>query len=405
MTQPAQTPRRSGLFKRVVALGNMVVGTMTKCFKRSDSWSWKSISAFIAFVGVLIGVIAGGAGLIQGIQRARQLRTDVKIDLEVGDRFAKEMRLDKAIEYYEKALTLDKGNIDAHRRIITAMRQKIEQEQENPPEIEDVLSRIYQLQALHSHLKTDIPLLLEEAKLLRYDEKFPHARAVLEEAYKLAPNDAEVLAQLGFVKGITSPKDRVEGIDLLLRAIGSQPNEPRYHSFLAQVYEHVEEDAKSIREYYQVAKLTDHATGSSRLHNRAISALDDLFAKFFHAEGAVTPRLKIPLEECAPIYEYVINEYEKLPSRFDSLEHSRTGYMAALYYALKDFKKADHEIHKTFTKWNISYDQQKNVSQDAIPWMELHVKILEEGRFDANTLSEARKALQFVHDKAKTKMQ
>ena len=58
----------------------------------------------------------------------------------MGERFAEQFKLNKAIEAYQKALELDEDNIDAHRRIITAMRQKLYFSIGPFPKVNDVLS-------------------------------------------------------------------------------------------------------------------------------------------------------------------------------------------------------------------------------------------------------------------------
>jgi tetratricopeptide (TPR) repeat protein len=377
--------------------------------KLKSSFSLKKISAFIGLIGVIIGALVGGSKIIQQVRQSREIKKEVKIFLEVGDRFAELFELNKAIEEYQKALELDEDNIDAHRRIITAMRQKIELKKfsgiESFPEINDILSRIYRVQALSSHLRNDFKLLLEEVRLLIDNNSWRDALSVLERALKVAPEEPEVLALFGFVRSLTSPKDKVEGLDLLVRAIESQPNKAIYHYYLAQALEHAQDDAESIREYYQAAKLlTGQDIRSYRLHNKAIKKLDNIFIRFFRKDGALTSRLNMAIDERAVIYEYLIAEYEKLPSKFRDLAESRTGYMAMLYYGLGDYEKADREIQKTFDYWHISYKdaiESWKTRTKTIPWIELHIKILQEGGLDPNTLTDARNYLKSYYDEKK----
>ncbi|PXF54896.1 MAG: hypothetical protein C4B58_15465 [Deltaproteobacteria bacterium] len=373
--------------------------------QHSKSFSLKRISAFIGLAGIIIAAIVGGSQIIHQVQQSRKINKEVKMFLEVGDRFTEQFKLNKAIEEYQKALELDKDNIDANRRIISAMCQKLYLEIGPFPEVNDVLSRIYQMQALNSHLRNDIELLIEEARLLIYDDSWYDALNVLETAHKIAPSDPEVLALLGLVRALTSPKDRVEGFDLLARAIESHPNKALYHYYRAQALEHAQDDAESIREYYQAAKLlTGQDIRSYRLHNKAIKKLDDIFMRFFRDDGALTSRLNMPLEERALIYEYLIVKYEKLPSRFRALAESRNGYLATLYYGFGDFEKADREIRKTFENWHINYkDAIENwkVHVKKIPWIELHIKILEEGGLYPNSLTDARNYLKAYYEEKK----
>lgn len=372
---------------------------------KPKSFSLKKISAFIGLIGLIIGAVVGGSKIIQQVRQSREINRQVKVFLEVGDRFAGQFKLNKAIEEYQKALELDEDNIDAHRRIITAMRQKLYLGIGPFPKVNDVLSRIYRVQALSPHLRNDFKLLLEEVHLLIDNDSWDDALSVLERALKVAPGEPEVLALFGFVRALTSPKARVEGLDLLVRAIESQPNKALYHYYLAQALEHAQDDAESIREYYQAAKLlTGQDIRSYRLHNKAIKKLDNIFMRFFRKDGALTSRLEIAIDERALIYGYLIVEFEKLPSKFRSLAESRTGYMAMLYYGLGDYEKADREIQKTFEYWHISYKdaiESWKTCTKKIPWIELHIKILQEGGLEPNTLTDARNYLKSYYNEKK----
>ena len=372
---------------------------------KPKSFSLKKISAFIGLIGLIIGAVVGGSKIIQQVRQSREINRQVKVFLEVGDRFAGQFKLNKAIEEYQKALELDEDNIDAHRRIITAMRQKLYLGIGPFPKVNDVLSRIYRVQALSPHLRNDFKLLLEEVHLLIDNDSWDDALSVLERALKVAPGEPEVLALFGFVRALTSPKDRVEGLDLLVRAIESQPNKALYHYYLALALEHAQDDAESIREYYQAAKLlTGQDIRSYRLHNKAIKKLDNIFMRFFRKNGALISRLNMAIDERAIIYEYLIAEYEKLPSKSRDLAESRTGYMAMLYYGLGDYEKADREIQKTFEYWYISYKdaiESWKTCTKKIPWIELHIKILQEGGLEPNTLTDARNYLKSYYNEKK----
>ncbi|MCK5507369.1 MAG: PDZ domain-containing protein, partial [Desulfobacterales bacterium] len=155
----------------------------------------------------------------------------------------------------------------------------------------------------------------------------------------------------------------------------------------------------------QAAKLaTDNDIRSHKLHNKAIEKLDNIFMRFFRKDGALTSHLKIAIDERALIYEYLLSEFEKLPSKSRSLAESRTGYMAKLYYELGDYEKADQGIQKMFEYWHISYkDAIKSwkTCTKKIPWIELHIKILQEGGLDSNTLTDARNYLKSYYNEKK----
>ncbi len=367
----------------------------------SKSFSLKKISAIIGFVGILIGVIVGGSKIVQQVQQSRGTNKEVKMFLEVGDRFAGQFKLNKANDEYQKILEIDKENIDAQRRIIAVMRQKLYLEIGPLPQVNDVLSRIYKVQALNPQLKNDTELLLEEARIHIYDDSWHLALTVLDNIRRKNPANSEALALVGLGEVLTAPGNSQAGLDLLNQAIEKEPNNPLYHFYYAEALEHSEDYADSIRAYYQAAKLsTGEDYGSQKLHNESILKLDEIFMRFFAKDGALTSHLDLTLDERVLIYEYLVEEYEKLRSHSMSLETSRSGYLAMLYYSIKNYEKADHEIRKVFDYWHIPYKTALNnwkTETKFIPWVELHIKILEEGGIKPDTLHDARNFLKVYY--------
>ena len=74
--------------------------------RHSKSFSLKRISAFIGLIGIIIAAIVGGSQIIQQVQQSRKINKEVRMFLEVGDRFTEQFKLNKAIEEYQKALEL-----------------------------------------------------------------------------------------------------------------------------------------------------------------------------------------------------------------------------------------------------------------------------------------------------------
>ncbi|MEA3548278.1 MAG: PDZ domain-containing protein [Thermodesulfobacteriota bacterium] len=367
----------------------------------SKSFSLKKISAIIGFIGIIIGAIVGGSKIVQQVQESRGTNKEVKILLEVGDRFAGQFKLNKANDEYQKILEIDKENIDAQRRIIAVMRQKLYLEIGPFPQVNDVLSRIYKVQALNPQLKDDTELLLEEARILIYGDSWHHALIVLENIRRKNPANSEALALGGLGQVLTAPGNSQAGLDLLNQAIEREPNNPLYHFYRAEALEHVEDYSDSIRAFYQAAQLSSGKDyGSYKLHNESILKLDTIFMRFFAKDGALTSHLNLSLDERVRIYEYLVEEYEKLRSRSRSLETARSGYLAMLYYSVKNYEKADHEIRKMFDLWHISYKTALTnwkTETKSIPWVELHIKILEEGGLKPDTLHDARNFLKVYY--------
>jgi len=154
----------------------------SKSKPKPKPFALKKFSTLIGVIGVIIAAIVGSSQIIQQVIQTREIKREVKIFLEVGDRFAEQFKLNKAIEEYQKALELGEDNIDAHRRIITAMRQKLCLGIGQFPKVNDVLSRIYKVQALSPYLKNDFELLLEEVRILVCDDSRHNALSILEKS-------------------------------------------------------------------------------------------------------------------------------------------------------------------------------------------------------------------------------
>lgn len=116
--------------------------------------SFKKISTIIGVIAVIITVILGLYQISQEISKANEIQNEIQIQLSIGDIFSDRQEYSRAIEEYEKALSFDKDNIEAHRRIIAASRKKFEsqltkeQNQINQQEVDDTLGRIYRVYSL-----------------------------------------------------------------------------------------------------------------------------------------------------------------------------------------------------------------------------------------------------------------
>lgn len=370
-----------------------------------NSFSLKKISAYIGLIGIIISVILGGFQIFKQIQQSRKINKEVQIFMEAGDRFAKQYKLNEAIKEYQKILELDKDNINAHRRIISVMRQQLSLGIEPLPTVNEVLSRLYHLQGLKTYLKNDVELLLEEARLQIFDENWNAALRILQKAKKQGAANPDFLALYGYVHVLTSSEDKEASLDLLLKAVERQPDKALHHYYRALALEHVHQYGELIREYYQIIKLlTGKDVWSNKLRNKVIYKLDGIFMDFFSKDGALTSRLDMPLGERAQIYEYLITEYEKLPGQGHSLAHSRRGYLATIYYGLGDLEKADLMIQAMLKKFHIDYKKPVNsweYYERWLHWFELHVKILEQGNLNFDRLVEARNYLKAVREELK----
>lgn len=359
--------------------------------------SSNKISAVVALVSTIIGVSIGGIQLGQRVQEIRTTRAEVRRALSVGDQYAEHDDYRSAAEEYQKALTVDHENVEAHRRLVVAMRKEVDLEtpvwresEEGQSHIKAALRLLYELRTIRPGLKNDRPLLLEEALLLSYgNDNMDGAIDVLEKARRLHPDDPETLATLGFFEAMDSSGQRAQALELIRRAIAIRPQDATYHYYLAQSLDKAGRDADAIGEYRRSAELASGVDiWSQRTRNDALENLFQVFNRYSDAPGGVlTAQLALPLEERARALEYYLANY--------STTRDQPHYLLAdLYHALGKEDKANIEIRKALgndpTDWRYH-----------IPMVELLVRILEKGPADDVTLAKARKVLGEAQDKAR----
>jgi len=344
---------------------------------------FKKMSAVIVLIGVIIAALVGGYQIFQEVSHVKEIQREVNIQLSIGDSFLERFEHERAIEEYEKALELDKDNVETYRRIITAKREKFQIQKYDIPqeEVDDTFALIYKLRSLNPSLKDDIGLLVEEALLLEVDKSFKASIMVIEKAHKLSPKDPDVLAELGRLRLQTASNENIEALDLLRLAIEIQPNEPRYHYYLGEALEEAGFHAEAIREYDRTAKLAvGQDIWSERLRYSAFNELIGIFhIHYLDEERLLTAELDMPLEERVQILEYYIGNRE--------LEYGYLRdpylYLARTYYELGNLKKAANTLR-------VSLPEDKSEWCEEIFRLVALAMILEEGGFDPSTLEEVR---------------
>lgn len=380
---------------------------------------FKRTSMIIGLIGGIIAVTLGLWQIINQVRASREIREKVSVYLSVGDRFVTQMQYDEAIDEYQKAIELERANIEAHRRIITTMREKLlyaafvrsavdiglggygQSGTVSESEVNAALSRIYQLQAVNPSLKDDVGLLLDEALILKtYYRRSKRAIKVLEQAHKLSPENHKVLAELGLMKAFHSDtlQQKIEGLYLIRHAVELRPNHARYHFYLARslsraygcVWESdpgdAEACAEAIREYHRAADLAtteDVWSKQIRYGSHGPRSSIAIFKAYARIDGGIlTLNLNMPLDECIKELEYL--KISKVWG-FQSLgiEDNAQFLLATLCHATGNNEKAERLIlellERDYDRWYMR-----------LPWVKLYEMILEESGQDAKTLSEIR---------------
>lgn len=354
---------------------------------------FKKLSAVVVLIGVIIAAIVGGYQIFQEVSHVKEIQREVNIQLSIGDSFLERFEHERAIEEYEKALELDKDNVETYRRIITVKREKFQIQKYDIPqeEVDDTFALIYRLRSLNPSLKDDIRLLVEEALLLEVDKSFKASIMVMEKAHKLSPNDPDVLAELGRLRLQTSSNENIDDLDLLRRAIEIQPDEPRYHYYLGGALEEAGFHAEAIREYDRTVKLADgQDLRSEQLRRDASCESMGIFRCYYRdEERLLTTELDMPLEERVQRLEYSIENHE-LECRCPGYYYDPYLYLARTYYELGNLKKAANTLRAS-------------LPEDKSEWCEERFRlvalsmIMEEGGFDPGTLEEVRTMIEIVN--------
>lgn len=339
----------------------------------------------VTIAGTALGILGTLYAAWRYLASKRKTRERVATLLSVGDRIAETAAVEgegyeRAVAEYEKALALDRHNVEIYRRILNATRRGLELENEarlmsneSQAKVNAALRRLYEFQAGHPAQKQDRELMLEEAALLWLGSKYDSARALVTKAHERYPDDADVLAELGGMTKDAGP---------LQRAIAANPTHAGYHRSLAYVLRKQGRSAEAIREYRRAAEL---ATGADlitrRSRNESLWDLMQIFrAHGDSTEGVLGAGLGMPPEERAEMLEYFLSA----SGSSDKVPHY---YLATLYHARGDLEKAHHAIRTA-------------LGDDRRDWRHYHprlrllAQILEGGARDPALLAEIQAMLQ-----------
>jgi tetratricopeptide (TPR) repeat protein len=316
--------------------------------------SFKTVSIAIGFVGTVIGVIIGAYKIAHDISATRAAREEIRVQISIGDEFLNRHEYEKAILEYEKAIEVDKDDIESNLRMIRAIRSKFQlQVYTDRAEADDTLARIYRLRALEPSFNDNRDLMVEEALIFKADRRFNRAMDVLDKARALHPDDNDILAELGYLRALTSKGEKTDGLDLLRKAVERAPEDARYHYYLAETAERAGLAGEAARVYLKTARLSTGRNAWNR--GVRLRALDELY-RIFNRMGkeeegghdrVLLPTLDMPLEERARALEYLIEA--RKPDGRTRVENPFL-YLARIYYELGEKQKAADTLRAALPK-------------------------------------------------------
>lgn len=190
-------------------------------------------------------------------QQQRAIPGKVQAHLAAGDGYVAQAWYDRAAKEYEAALALDPGRVDARRRLIGAWREDLllagfgpgsevdpalrvdyaHHELVPAARVEKALTLVREVSALDAASNRDPRFLLDHALILKVAGRVGAAIAMLDLAYRLAPNDADIAAELGLLRALEGLRTgrSAEGLGLVRDAIALRPNDARYRLYAARI--------------------------------------------------------------------------------------------------------------------------------------------------------------------------
>lgn len=235
-------------------------------------------------------------GLVTGLiywQQQRALPSKVQAHLAAGDAFVAQAWYDRAAKEYAAALALDATSVDARRRLLGAWREELllmgfgpgsqvdpalrvdyaRSELVPAARVEQALALVRELNALDPASNRNPTALLEHALILKVGGRVDAAIAVLDLAYRLAPQDADIAAELGLLRALEGLRTGrgADGLDLVRYAIAARPQDARFRLYAARIL-------------HEAAGCGGLAAHPMRVASRANQACDEVRREYLRAE-------------------------------------------------------------------------------------------------------------------------
>jgi S1-C subfamily serine protease/tetratricopeptide (TPR) repeat protein len=324
------------------------------------------------------------------------LSPEIQIQLAIGDRFLSAENFQKAIAEYQKALASDSNNTQIILRIVTAIRRYAYRvgwfpsnlfPDDEMGSVDKALTLLFRAQAIDGSLAEGRDWLLEEAYLRRLNRKWGMALDVLEKAYKLYPDDPEIMAELGLLRWHRIPDERAQSVALLRRATAIRPENPLYHRYLGKVLELSGHRAEALRTYRRTVELAKSSDlFAQRLHETALGDMKKMLRPEFDREQKkmTVARINLTRSELASMLEFVIaNSNQSEPNAPLFLR------LAYVYYNLKRPDRAEKMLLQVVGDDHGTWEKHLSMSdQYALEGLKFLAKILRQRGTDRTTLLE-----------------
>jgi tetratricopeptide (TPR) repeat protein len=402
--------------------------------EESVGFGWHSVALsgplrqlFLVVVGVSVAV-----GLYLGatsFANSRKVGIQVRAHLGAGDRFFADGDYLEARSEYEEAIAIDPTRAPAMRRLVSALTQQLLVDQFAYPSgydiglpelyfdpytpsavadssVTDALGVIYRLRSMDRRSREDVGLLFDEARVLKsVPWRVAEAIPVLEHAHELAPQDPDVLAELGLVKAVAG--NDPAAVEFIRQALRIEPANARYHFYLARVAQwgHACAElpgggdpyrgpvpgaaaacATAVRELRRVRGLAvEDGPPAERIGTRATDDLVDIFGAFAwrRFENAADTMDLSPEEQTEFIDELLAWPYRDPEWRWPEI------WLVVLHHARGDLERAGTLMSAVVADW-VERRQIEDDPYGRMPpsWVELYARILRASGQDPGTLRE-----------------
>lgn len=360
-----------------------------------------TVKKVVMYIGLVTTLLSLFYALREGyyfIEARQEQRATIASYKAAAAQFEQLDNLDYAVETLEKALAVKPNDLELQRQYFLLRAHNVLREVEDWPvtiDNDDVRTNIttlildgFRLLQLPQSKPERAQVLIALGRLLRQDINWSNeARisALFEEAYQLAPKNAEVAFRCGqWLLGDDEQSEK--GVDLLRKTTELQPENALYWSALGQYMLEKKEYREALTDLRTAIGLLPKQNEIQRIRasNAAKAALVKLLRQA-DAELDITgvDFLGLNMEERRSLLEEALSH-----GGSDRALH----FLAArFYYKTADYEKAVSAVKASL--WDEDLDYSSSYASE-IPKLELYAAILEASGNDPETLNKLRELLE-----------
>ncbi len=362
------------------------------------------LKKLVGYIGLLTAVLSLFYALREGhyyIQERQEKREKFSSYVAAGEHFLKFDNLEYAEMAFQQAISINPDDWKLRLKYFTLKAHNLLREiedwgiQAGENLVEQIPGMIPEGFSLLNHplsKKDRASILVILGRLLPQDRKWnapQEITALLEEAYKLAPNEGEVVFRLGLWLQDQEGREN-EGLELLQKATQLQPENGLYWTELGGYLMEQKEYREAMLAFEKAISIRPLQNELQRIRaaNRAKSRLKEVILRANNEYDMTDSEFPgLDMNERIRILELALQYNDK--------DRNLNFVAANLYYKLGDYQKAHGTIQKAVGNYK------RYVSHSDLPKLELFAKILEDGKLDSLALSDMRKIIKDKYERQK----